>query len=285
MCAHCICSRLTFKETCSNPVDEDGEIDNATVVSLPESDPSPFAAEFVFAQPSPDPVPPAVNEPKTFSFPQTPQGSDAGSGGGLNVLKSFNSTRSTDLPTCGTTSSKTSKTPFGLELSTGSMSSRIDISQSSGEMSSPNDSEPPSSLPLLLKPSGLGTEKRVSLSLGTGGYDWETILSDIRSSKMQGNIPLDSFPEELWMNKGSNKEKTAGYLLPRYTFSQRYIDETYDLIDLKIYHKRGKTGFESHKDLYVEMGDIIAGRYQVIKVVGSAVFSKAIKAVDLKLNK
>lgn len=260
--------------------------DNGTIVSLPESEPSPFAGEFVFTPPEPpqDSITATAEDPNKFSFPQTPQGSDAGSGGALNALRSFNSTRSNDFLSCGTNSSKTAKSPFGLELSSADLTSRMEISQSSGEMGSPAGSEVPVSLPPIFNP--LGTQKRVSLSLNACGYDWEAILNDIRGSKAPGTQPTDSLPEDLWMKRANSKDnKSADYLLPRYTFSQSYIDETYDRIDLKIYHKRGKTGFESNKDLYVEMGDIIAGRYQVIKVVGSAVFSKAIKAVDLKLNK
>lgn len=260
--------------------------DLGTIVSLPESEPSsPFAGEFVFApsEPPQDANPATTEEPKQFSFPQTPQGSDAGSGGALNALRSFNSTRSNDFLSCGTNSSKTAKSPLSLEMSSTSMSSRMDISQSSGDFGSPAGSEVPVSLPVLFNP--LGTQKRVSLSLNACGFDWDAILNDIKSSKPTGSTALDTFPEELWMKKSNKDNKSSEYLLPRYTFSQAYIDETYDRIDLKIYHKKGKTGFESNKDLYVEMGDIIAGRYQVIKVVGSAVFSKAIKAVDLKLNK
>lgn len=258
--------------------------DNATIVSLPESDTSPFA-EFVFAS-TPEPSQEArtsMDEPKQFSFPQTPQGSDAGDGAALNALRSFNSTRSTDFVSVGTNSSKTLQSLLGLDLPSNSLSSRQDAYQS-GDLESPAANElPPLPLPLIFNPHG--TQKRVSLSLNAYGVDLCSLLNDIQTSKVQKNIPLDMFPEELWMNKTTNKDRDSEYLLPRYTFSQSYIDDTYDIIELQIFHKKGKTGFESNKDLYVEMGDIIAGRYQVIKVVGSAVFSKAIKAVDLKLNR
>lgn len=106
--------------------------------------------------------------------------------------------------------------------------------------------------------------KRVSLTLSHNALQW-------------ASIPTESvFP--------IIQEQTK-IAFPLYPFSQDYIDEAYDLIELKIYHRRGRTGFESSKDLYVDRGDVIAGRYQVLKEVGSAVFSKAIKALDLKENK
>lgn len=67
-----------------------------------------------------------------------------------------------------------------------------------------------------------------------------------------------------------------------YAYSEDYINERYDIIDLKIFHKRGTTGFESSKELHMEQGDVVAGRYQVVSVVGTAAFSQAVEAYDLK---
>lgn len=67
-----------------------------------------------------------------------------------------------------------------------------------------------------------------------------------------------------------------------YPYSEEYVNDRYDIIDLKIYHKRGVTGFESSKELHMEQGDVVAGRYQVVSVVGTAAFSQAVEAYDLK---
>lgn len=67
-----------------------------------------------------------------------------------------------------------------------------------------------------------------------------------------------------------------------YAYSEDYINERYDIIDLRIFHKRGTTGFESSKELHMEQGDVVAGRYQVVSVVGTAAFSQAVEAYDLK---
>ena len=61
------------------------------------------------------------------------------------------------------------------------------------------------------------------------------------------------------------------------------VDDTvyYDCFDLKIVYERNKTGFEETKDFPIEMGGVIAGRYQILEFLGAAAFSKAVQCVDL----
>ncbi len=47
-------------------------------------------------------------------------------------------------------------------------------------------------------------------------------------------------------------------------------------------HRRGRTGFEETKDFPIRMHDLIAGRYQVVDFLGSAAFSRAVQALDIK---
>lgn len=53
------------------------------------------------------------------------------------------------------------------------------------------------------------------------------------------------------------------------------------MMKLKVIFDREKIGYELQKDLDLKKGDIIAGRYQVEKILGSGVFAKVIKAKDL----
>jgi hypothetical protein len=46
--------------------------------------------------------------------------------------------------------------------------------------------------------------------------------------------------------------------------------------------RRCHTGFEETKDFPIRMNDLIAGRYQVMDFLGSAAFSRAIQALDVK---
>ncbi|CAD7702580.1 unnamed protein product [Ostreobium quekettii] len=60
------------------------------------------------------------------------------------------------------------------------------------------------------------------------------------------------------------------------------VDDSWEVINLKVYHKKGATGFEMSKNLQVRRGDIVAGRYRVINELDTAAFSYAVSAEDLK---
>lgn len=55
----------------------------------------------------------------------------------------------------------------------------------------------------------------------------------------------------------------------------------YEIFDLRIIHRKNRTGFEEDKDFPVTINSVIAGRYHVTEYLGSAAFSKAIQAHDL----
>lgn len=67
-----------------------------------------------------------------------------------------------------------------------------------------------------------------------------------------------------------------------YEHDQQYIDRKYEVFDLKIIHRRQRTGFEENKDFPIRQNDLIAGRYQVMDFLGSAAFSRAVQALDLQ---
>ncbi|CAK8579798.1 unnamed protein product [Lathyrus sativus] len=58
-------------------------------------------------------------------------------------------------------------------------------------------------------------------------------------------------------------------------------EEEFETFDLKIVHRKNRTGFEEDKNFHVALNSIIAGRYHVTEHLGSAAFSKAIQAHDL----
>lgn len=53
----------------------------------------------------------------------------------------------------------------------------------------------------------------------------------------------------------------AGNIL--YEYDQGFIDAKYEIFDLKIIHRRRRTGFEDSKEFPIRKNDLIAGRYQV----------------------
>ncbi|KAB2041281.1 hypothetical protein ES319_D02G137400v1 [Gossypium barbadense] len=58
-------------------------------------------------------------------------------------------------------------------------------------------------------------------------------------------------------------------------------EEEFETFDLKIVHRKNRTGFEEDKNFHVVLNSVIAGRYHVTEYLGSAAFSKAIQAHDL----
>eukprot|EP00195_Chlamydomonas_chlamydogama_P014734 CAMPEP_0202902904 /NCGR_PEP_ID=MMETSP1392-20130828/18762_1 /ASSEMBLY_ACC=CAM_ASM_000868 /TAXON_ID=225041 /ORGANISM="Chlamydomonas chlamydogama, Strain SAG 11-48b" /LENGTH=1064 /DNA_ID=CAMNT_0049589765 /DNA_START=132 /DNA_END=3326 /DNA_ORIENTATION=- len=82
------------------------------------------------------------------------------------------------------------------------------------------------------------------------------------------------------------------HIIPRYTvdengvllyeYDAEYIEKKYEVFSLKVIHRRHRTGFEETKDFPIRMNDLIAGRYQVMDFLGSAAFSRAVQALDVK---
>eukprot|EP00879_Flechtneria_rotunda_P007739 GHRR01008112.1.p1 GENE.GHRR01008112.1~~GHRR01008112.1.p1 ORF type:complete len:967 (+),score=418.47 GHRR01008112.1:837-3737(+) len=70
----------------------------------------------------------------------------------------------------------------------------------------------------------------------------------------------------------------AGNLL--YEYDSAYVEARYETFDLRIIHRRRRTGFEDSKDFPIRKNDLIAGRYQVMDFLGSAAFSQAVQALD-----
>ncbi|KAL4445000.1 hypothetical protein ABPG77_004050 [Micractinium sp. CCAP 211/92] len=65
-------------------------------------------------------------------------------------------------------------------------------------------------------------------------------------------------------------------------FDQEYFDRKYEVLNLKVVHRRHCTGFEQNRELPLHIDDLIAGRYQIVDLLGQAAFSRAVQALDLK---
>ncbi|KAG2254099.1 hypothetical protein Bca52824_084235 [Brassica carinata] len=59
-------------------------------------------------------------------------------------------------------------------------------------------------------------------------------------------------------------------------------EEEFETFNLKIVHRKNRTGFEEKKNFHVVLNSVIAGRYHVTEYLGSAAFSKTIQAHDLQ---
>ncbi|KAJ1263289.1 hypothetical protein BS78_09G171900 [Paspalum vaginatum] len=58
--------------------------------------------------------------------------------------------------------------------------------------------------------------------------------------------------------------------------------QEYEEFNLKIFHRKNRTGFEENKEFPIVMDSIIAGRYRVTEYLGSAAFSRVVRAHDLR---
>ncbi|TVU02374.1 hypothetical protein EJB05_52159 [Eragrostis curvula] len=56
----------------------------------------------------------------------------------------------------------------------------------------------------------------------------------------------------------------------------------YEVFELRIIHRKNRTGFEENKDFPIVLNSVIAGRYYVTEYLGSAAFSKVVQAHDLR---
>ncbi|KAE9596199.1 hypothetical protein Lal_00048798 [Lupinus albus] len=61
-----------------------------------------------------------------------------------------------------------------------------------------------------------------------------------------------------------------------------FHDDEYEVFDLRIIHRKNRTGFEENKELPILLNTIIAGRYYITEYLGSAAFSRVVQAHDLR---
>nr|GMD02103.1 dual specificity tyrosine-phosphorylation-regulated kinase 4 isoform X2 [Ipomoea batatas] len=58
-------------------------------------------------------------------------------------------------------------------------------------------------------------------------------------------------------------------------------EDDYEVFNLRIIHRKNRTGFEENKDFPIVLNSIVAGRYHITEYLGSAAFSKVVQAHDL----
>ncbi|XP_073283147.1 uncharacterized protein [Primulina huaijiensis] len=109
-------------------------------------------------------------------------------------------------------------------------------------------------------------EKHEADSQSNGNEDFEYIEDDVisgESRELQAAVEEeDGAPSDELMMCGGK-------------------EDDYEIFDLRIIHRKNRTGFEENKELPIVLNNIIAGRYYVTEYLGSAAFSKVIQARDL----
>nr|XP_043613571.1 dual specificity protein kinase CLK1-like [Erigeron canadensis] len=61
-------------------------------------------------------------------------------------------------------------------------------------------------------------------------------------------------------------------------------EDEYEVFDLRIIHRKNRTGFEENKDLPIVLNSVIGSRYCVIEYLGSAAFSRVVQAHDPQMG-
>ncbi|TVU45345.1 hypothetical protein EJB05_04830 [Eragrostis curvula] len=89
---------------------------------------------------------------------------------------------------------------------------------------------------------------------------------------------LDDAQEE---DTGTNLDDEEAAALQEQVRQIKVQEEEFETFNLKIVHRKNRTGFEEDKNFHVVLNSVIAGRYHVTEFLGSAAFSKAIQAHDL----
>ena len=65
-------------------------------------------------------------------------------------------------------------------------------------------------------------------------------------------------------------------------YSDDEVEDMFDTFMMPVLHNPKRTGFEEHKDFPIYRGKMIAGRYRILGLLGSAAFSRAVHAVDTR---
>ncbi|GMH16096.1 hypothetical protein Nepgr_017937 [Nepenthes gracilis] len=97
-------------------------------------------------------------------------------------------------------------------------------------------------------------------------------------AKKENDEKMASSREE---DAGASLEDEETALVQEQVRQIKAQEEEFETFNLKIVHRKNRTGFEEDKNFHVILNSVIAGRYHVTEYLGSAAFSKAIQAHDL----
>lgn len=117
------------------------------------------------------------------------------------------------------------------------------------------------------------------------GYDDLSIEKGIEKNKTDnyGSICDEAIVRESHETEVAGNEE-CGAITDELSIYETNEDD-YEIFQLKIVHRKNRTGFEESKEFAIVMNSIIAGRYYVTEFLGSAAFSKVVQAHDLYVGR
>jgi len=137
---------------------------------------------------------------------------------------------------------------------------------------------------------GLAEEPEAPTSDTSEGLDFDPALMP-SSGEIEGLCPEERATDDGKSagEDGSRMETPTGEAetkgddpLAVLQYDEDVVNAKYEIFNLQIIHRRHHTGFEETKDFPIRLNDCIAARYQVLDFLGSAAFSRAVQALDLK---
>ncbi|PWA68661.1 protein kinase superfamily protein [Artemisia annua] len=119
----------------------------------------------------------------------------------------------------------------------------------------------------------------------------EIVLNDLEdidqnSKSCDDDLVRDSKRTHVLQNTDSDYEAAKVEEVDAIVISDESLlnatEDEYEVFDLKIIHRKNRTGFEENKDLPIVINSVIGARYVVEEYLGSAAFSKVVQARDLQ---
>nr|XP_034584401.1 uncharacterized protein LOC117847320 [Setaria viridis] len=117
--------------------------------------------------------------------------------------------------------------------------------------------------------------------------DGEEFLKDSYSIHPfpENTDPLDVYGVEDFVTADTNVRNSTTHKFqedPKVDPALSKFHQEYEVFGLKIFHRKNRTGFEENKEFPIVMDSVITGRYRVTEYLGSAAFSKVVRAHDLQ---
>lgn len=118
---------------------------------------------------------------------------------------------------------------------------------------------------------------------GVGSWPTFQLCKDSGASSPVSCCQQDDFSQAMEKIHDRKKEldPCSMSLLP---YDETKFEDEFEELTLRVVHKKGSTGFEYHREIPLQIGHVVAGKYQIVELLGQAAFSRAVKAVDLQTN-
>ncbi|KAM0869921.1 hypothetical protein ACQ4PT_040357 [Festuca glaucescens] len=98
--------------------------------------------------------------------------------------------------------------------------------------------------------------------------------------------PEDVYEMEDFVSADTNVQNTTTHKISEgpktdIDLASSIFHQEYEEFELRIFHRKNRTGFEETKEFPIVVDSVVAGRYRITEYLGSAAFSRVVQARDL----